>query len=392
MKIYADNSATTKLAPEALEAMMPFLTEAYGNASGLYSFASVSKKALADARKTIADCIGALPEEIFFTSGGTESDNWAIKGRMRLGRILTTRIEHHAVLNSLAFCEKYPGAGRAGMLPVNRQGLLSLRTLEKNLSRRVSLVSVMFANNEIGTVEPVGEIAELTHRYGAVFHTDAVQAAGHIPINVHELGIDLLSASAHKFHGPKGIGFLYCRNNVPLENFMNGGQQESGFRAGTENIASIVGMAAALKISCDTMTETVRRLKKMTDEFYGIIKNAIPDAVFNGSPDNRLPGHISLSIPGIAGEGLLHFLDLKGTAVSTGAACNSKSTEISHVLTAIRLPLALAKGTVRITFGSDNKDGDAVAVARQILDYCSKGRRRRQAAETGSSFSGRHYG
>ena len=370
--IYADNAATTKLAPEALDAMMPFLTEEYGNASSLYSFSRIAKKALANAREIIADCIGALPEEIFFTSGGTESDNWAIKGRMMLGKVLTTRIEHHAVLNSLAFCEKYPDMGLAKMLPVDKQGLLSLKTLETNLSRRVSLVSVMFANNEIGTIEPIKEIAALTHRYDAVFHTDAVQAVGHIPINVHRLGIDLLSASAHKFHGPKGIGFLYCRDKVYLENFMNGGQQEFGVRAGTENIASIVGMASALKICCDRMKETTRRLKKMTDKFHRLIEDAIPEAVFNGSPDNHLPGHISLSIPGVTGEGVLHFLDLKGIAVSTGAACNSKSTEISHVLTAIRLPVALAKGTVRVTFGSDNKEEDAGIVAQHILDYCAK--------------------
>lgn len=370
--IYADNAATTRLAPEALDAMMPFLTEEYGNASSLYSFSQNAKKALLDARKTIAGCIGALPEEIFFTSGGTESDNWAIKDRILKGEVLTSKIEHHAVLNSLGSCKNKYDMALAQLLPVNKRGVVSIKALEKHLSHKVSLVSIMFANNEIGTVEPIKELAGITHRYGVTFHSDAVQAVGHIPINVHELGIDMLSASAHKFRGPKGIGFLFCKKGVSLESYMSGGQQEFGIRAGTENIASIVGMATALKLSCDQMVQMTISLAKMTDSFQKEIKNAIPDAVFNGDPDHHLPGHISLSIPGINGEGLLHYLDLKRIAVSTGAACNSKSTQVSHVLKAIRMPKSLAKGTIRITFGANNKEEDSSIIAQNIISYVAK--------------------
>jgi len=369
--IYADNSATTPLAPEALEAMMPFLTKDYYNASSLYSLSRTAKDALSEARSIIATCIGALPEEILFTSGGTESDNWAIKGRMISGRILASRIEHHAVLNSLSFSSYFPH-GAARLLPVDRFGFVSSKTLESFLSNRVSLVSVMLANNEIGTIEPVKELAEISHHHKTLFHTDAVQAVGHIPVDVNELGIDFLSASAHKFHGPKGIGFLFHKKDVGLDKFMDGGQQEFGLRAGTENVASIVGMASALRVCCEQMASNSRKLKDMVICFKEIIRNALPQASFNGDSVNRLPGHISLSIPGISGEGLLHFLDLRGIAVSTGAACNSKSTRISHVLKAIHLPSNLANGTVRISFGMYNKKSDADYVAQAIIDYCRK--------------------
>jgi len=372
--IYADNSATTRLAPEALKAMMPFLVTEYGNASGVYSFSRPAQKALKDAREAIASCIGALPEEIFFTSGGTESDNWAIKGSMPLGRIVTSRIEHHAVLNSLAYADFFPH-GSAKILPVDERGIVSYKSLEAVLSRKTSLVSIMLANNEIGTIEPIKEYAHVAHQKGVRFHTDAVQAVGHIPIDVNSLGVDFLSASAHKFMGPKGIGFLFCRKDAHLNNFMDGGQQEFGLRAGTENIASIVGMSTALMICCDRMKETTQRLNKMAAVFKKTIKNAIPEAVFNGDTCNHLPGHISLSIPGITGEGLLHFLDLKGIAISTGAACNSKSTQISHVLKAIRLPVSLAKGTIRISLGADNKTEDIPIIAQNIINYCAKMKR-----------------
>ncbi len=367
--IYADNAATTKLAPEALEAMMTFLSDEYGNPSSLYSFSRSAKKALADARSAIAECIGASPEEIFFTSGGTESDNWAIKGFTPLGKVIASRIEHHAVMNSLAYYD-YFQHGPSKLLSVDKHGTVSFKSLENALSHRVSLVSVMLANNEIGTIEPIRELAAMTHEYGAAFHTDAVQAVGHIPVNVEVLGVDLLSASAHKFHGPKGIGFLYCKNKMPLERFLDGGQQEAGMRAGTENVAAIVGMATALRLCCERMNEVTARLAEMTDCFRKTINANLPEATFNGDPEHRLPGHISLSIPGISGEGLLHVLDLQGIAVSTGAACNSKSTEISHVLKAIELPVKLAKGTVRITFGVYNTVDQAQYIADKIVEYC----------------------
>ena len=373
--IYADNAATTQLAPEALKAMMPFLTEDYGNASGAYSFSRSARKALKESRETIASCIGATPEEIFFTSGGTECDNWVIKGHIPLGRIVTSKIEHHAILNSLGYTAFF-SHGAAKLLPVDEKGVVSHSSLEAALSRKTSLVSIMLANNEIGTIEPVKELAYIAHQKGVKFHTDAVQAVGHIPIDINELGVDLLSASAHKFRGPKGIGFLFCRKDTPLNSFMNGGQQEYGLRSGTENIASIVGMATALMNCCENMKETTCKLNKMVSVFKEMIIGAIPEAVFNGDAYHRLPGHISLSIPGITGEGLLHFLDLKGIAVSTGAACNSKSTQISHVLKAIRLPISFAKGTVRITLGMDNKNEDVPIIANSIVDYCTKVKRK----------------
>lgn len=367
--IYADNAATTKLAPEALEAMMPFLTDEYGNPSSLYSFSRPAKKALADARAVIAECVGASPEEIFFTSGGTESDNWAIKGFTPYGKILASSIEHHAVYNSLAYYD-YFSHGPGKILSVDRQGIVSFKSLENALTNRVALVSVMLANNEIGTIEPIEELAAMTHRKGAAFHTDAVQAVGHIPVNVRKLGVELLSASAHKFHGPKGIGFLYCKGKTPLESFINGGRQESGLRAGTENVAAIVGMAVALRLACERMHEVTARLNKITAGFQKTIKENIPGAEFNGDPAHRLPGHISLAIPGISGEALMHVLDLKGIAVSTGAACDSRTTQISHVLKAIALPKALAKGTVRITFGAYNTEEQAQYIADEIVEYC----------------------
>ena len=371
--IYADNAATTRLAPEALEAMMPFLSDEYGNPSSLYSFSRSAKKALADARSVIAECIGASPDEIFFTSGGTESDNWAIKGFMPYGKVIASRIEHHAVINALAYCDHFHhGPGK--LLAVDKRGTVSFKSLDNALSRRVALVSVMLANNEIGTIEPIRELAARAHEYGAAFHTDAVQAVGHIPVNVGALGVDLLSASAHKFHGPKGIGFLYCKKGVSLERFLDGGQQEAGRRAGTENVAAIVGMATALKLSCERMNEVTARLYEMTDCFKKRISANIPEAVFNGDPEHRLPGHISLSIPGISGEALMHVLDLKGIAISTGAACDSRSTKISDVLKAIGLPVKLARGTVRITFGAYNTVNQAQYIADKIVEYCKTAR------------------
>ena len=369
--IYADNAATTKLAPEALGAMMPFLTEEYGNPSSLYSFSRSAKKALADARAVIAECIGASPDEIFFTSGGTESDNWAIKGFAPFGRILASSIEHHAVYNSLAYYDHF-SHGPGKILSVDRQGTVSFKSLQNALTNRVALVSVMLANNEIGTIEPIEELVAMTHRKGAAFHTDAVQAVGHIPVDVRKLGVDLLSASAHKFYGPKGIGFLYCKRNTPLGCFINGGQQEFGLRAGTENVAAIVGMATALRLSCERMQEVTVRLNQITASFQKTIRESIPDVEFNGDPEHRLPGHISLSIPGISGEALMHVLDLKGIAISTGAACDSRATHISHVLNAIALPKALAKGTVRITFGAYNTVEQALFIVDKIVDYYLK--------------------
>lgn len=374
--IYADNAATTKLAPEALEAMMPFLTDEYGNPSSLYSFSRSAKKALADARTIIAECIGAAPKEIFFTSGGTESDNWAINNFVfaefhRKRNILISSIEHHAILNT---CRKIAQVHSYSITstPVNDKGKIILPIYKEHVEEYPDGISIMLANNEIGTIENIAQMADIARNYGIPFHTDAVQAVGHIPIDVRELGVDMLSASAHKFNGPKGIGFLYVKQNTALKPFIDGGQQEAGRRAGTENVAAIVGMATALKLNCERMSDNRRKLKNLSKTFKNIISEHLSNAVFNGDQVRRLPGHISLSLPGISAEGLLHVLDLQGIAVSTGAACNSKSTEISYVLKAIGLPEILAKGTLRITFGPGNTEDQARYIADKIVEYCKK--------------------
>ena len=363
--IYADHAATTMLLPAALEAMLPFLQTEYGNASTLYSLARQPKKAIAAARAAIANCIGAEPEEIFFTSCGTESDNWALKGTAfrfpgQKKRIITSGIEHHAVLHSCAFLERI--GYDIVYLPVDEKGLVSPDVLEKAINEDTVLVSIMMANNEVGTIEPIKELADIAHNHGVLFHTDAVQAVGHIPINVDELGIDMLSASAHKFNGPKGTGFLYIRKGTALMNLLDGGAQESGHRGGTENVASIVGMATALRFNVDNMQKHTSHLEHLQKIFIKGLDEHGVDYVLNGS-EYRIPGSFSVSFPHKEGEAILHRLDLMGVAVTTGSACNSKETEISHVLKAIALPENLALGTVRFTFGFDNTEDEVRYVA-----------------------------
>ncbi len=366
--IYADNAATTKLDIDAFEAMKPYLLEDYGNASQPYFFSLKPKRALKEARKAIAECIGALPEEIFFTSGGTESDNWAIKCfglRSDVRKVYTSEIEHHAVLNA---------DENAVRLPVDSKGIVLPEVLEKALipddspvpSCLSTLVSVMLVNNEIGTIEPIKELAAVAHEHRALFHTDAVQAVGHIPIDVNELGVDMLSASAHKFNGPKGIGFLYVRKGTLLSPYADGGAQEHGMRAGTENVASIVGMAAALKKNCNEMQQTEEKLRSMEKTFINTLKESNIDFIRNGS-DNRVPGNINISIRGASGEMLLHRLDLMGICISTGSACDSVNTQVSHVIKATGVPKEYAEGTIRISFGRDNKLEDAIKVAEAII-------------------------
>lgn len=357
--IYADNAATTPLSQVALQAMLPWLQSEYANASQPYSLARQSKKAIAEARATIADCIGATPEEIYFTSGGTESDNWAIKAPALFGgcrTVMASSIEHHAVLRSCEVCAK---AGcQVLYLPVDSCGVISSSALAKSLpSQGRALVSCMLANNEIGTIEPIAELCSLAHQRGALFHTDAVQAVGHIEINVQELGVDLLSASAHKFNGPKGIGFLYVRKGTMLPAYLNGGNQEMGLRAGTENTASILGMAAALADNYNNLTGNILKLHNIENCLISELNKANINYKLNGST-NKLPGLLSLSFRGYNGEALMHLLDLKDIYVSTGAACNSKNTEISHVLKAIGLDKDLALGTIRISFSHNNSESD----------------------------------
>lgn len=357
--IYADNAATTKLDEEAFQAMLPWLRENYGNASQPYSFSREPKKALAEARASIAACINADPEEIFFTSGGTESDNWAIKGSAFSDpdhhATITSVFEHHAVLRSCAAIEKlgYPVA----YLQPTADGTIIPEALEGCITDNTRLVSIMFANNEIGSIQPIKALCSIAHSHGAIFHTDAVQAVGHIKIDVKDLGVDMLSASAHKFNGPKGIGFLYVRRGTRIGSYADGGSQERGFRAGTENVASIVGMAVALKRNCDKIEQNSEYIYSLENLLIKKLLDAGIPFIRNGG-DNTLPGLISLSFPEKDGEAILHRLDLKGIFISTGAACNSENSEISHVLKAIRRNKSAALGTIRVSLGKMNTEED----------------------------------
>ena len=365
--IYADNAATTRLDISAFEAMKPFLIDEYGNASQSYAFARKPKKALQDARETIASCIGAAPEEIFFTSGGTESDNWAIKGsalmNARKHATITSAFEHHAVLHPCEVIERC-GYPVAYMWPT-REGYVTTEVLKEYITSQTFLTSVMFANNEIGTVQPIKELCAIAHENGSLFHTDAVQAIGHIPVDVHDLGVDMLSASAHKFNGPKGVGFLYIRNGLKVMPYSDGGAQESGLRAGTENVAGIVGMAVALKNNCDALEENARYVAKLESKLIDMLDTSSIEYTRNGGK-SRLPGLLSQSFPGADGEAILHRLDLTGICISTGSACNSKSTEISLVLQAIRLEDSYAKGTIRISLGKANTEEEVEAIFKAL--------------------------
>ena len=370
--IYADHAATTALSPTAKKAMEPFLQATYGNPSTLYSLAREPRKAVAHSREIIAAAIHANPSEIFFTSGGTEADNWAIKGtafqHAPVKRIISSAIEHHAVLNSCV------ALGRMGypttMLSVDSEGIVGSATLKDAITPDTVLASVMLANNEIGTINPIGELASVAHEKGVLFHTDAVQAVGHIPVNVDELQVDMLSASAHKFNGPKGVGFLYVRNGINLLPLIDGGGQERGMRSGTENVAGIVGMATALQEHVDQLEQESTYLNNLADRLIDLLKQHQLDFRVNGSAQ-RIPGSISLSFKDADGEMLLHRLDLMGTAVATGSACNSKESELSHVIRAIKVPQEYAHGTIRITLGMDNTEEQVDVIAKQIATILS---------------------
>lgn len=366
IKIYADNAATTKLHSKALEAMCPFLLEEYANPSQPYSFSRATKKALTESRELIASCIGASPNEIFFTSGGTESDNWALKGfalQNALSKtICTSSIEHHAILNTVDYLSKLGHCVK--FLSSDKNGTITSESAKDVLCDGADLVSIMFANNEIGTIQPITDLCEIAHSKGAVFHTDAVQAIGHINIDVNSLGVDMLSASAHKFNGPRGIGFLYIRKGTKIAPLMHGGAQEFGMRAGTENVAQIVGMAVALKENVDNLSANQKQIKILEKAFFNELNNSGIDYVRNGT--NILPGLISLSFPGYDGEAILHRMDLMGISISTGSACDSKNTEISHVLKAIKLDESYAKGTIRISLSSTNTINEIKTILRAL--------------------------
>lgn len=365
--VYADNAATTKLDIDAFEAMKPFLLEEYGNPSQPYTFSRVPKKAIKESREIIADCIGASPEEIYFTSGGTESDNWAIKSTVLFGdkkeSIVTSSIEHHAILHA---CEAMARIGhQVSYIDPVSDGVVTPQVLRQTITAQPKLVSIMFANNEIGTIQPIKELCEIAHSHGALFHTDAVQAVGHVPIDVKELGIDMMSASAHKFNGVRGVGFLYIKKGIPIVPYADGGSQEGGFRAGTENTAGIVCMAKALQGNCKNIAENQTYVKSLEAKLLSGLKDKNIAFVKNGGVDT-LPGLLSLSFAGKDGEAILHRLDLMGIAVSTGSACNSRDTEISHVLKAIKLDEEYAKGTIRISLGKYNTSEDVEVIVEAL--------------------------
>ena len=357
MFVYADNAATTSVSKTALDAMMPYLTTQYGNPSSLYSFAQKAKEALEEARKTVADIIGAEPKEIYFTSGGSEADNQAIVSMAKFGAIkgkkhlISTKFEHHAVLHTLKQLEKQ--GFEVTLLDVHEDGVVRLEDVEAAIREDTALVTIMFANNEIGTVQPIKEIGELCRSKGIPFHTDAVQAAGHMPINVKEMNIDLLSMSGHKFHAPKGVGVLYAKRGMPLFNIIEGGAQERGKRAGTENIPGIVALAAALKESVDNMEANTAKIIPMRDKLFAELSK-IPHSKINGSLEHHVPGTVNMCFEGIEGESLLLMLDAKGICASSGSACTSGSLDPSHVLLSIGLPHEVAHGSLRLSIGEYN--------------------------------------
>ena len=354
--IYLDNAATTALKPEVFEAMKPYFLENYSNPNSVYTFAQQSKKAVEEARETLAGIHGAKTNEIYFTAGGSESDNWAIKGCMdafasKGKHMITTKIEHHAVLHTCEYLEQK--GCEVTYLNVDENGCISLEELEQAIRPDTVLISVMFANNEIGTIEPIREIGAIAKKHGVLFHTDAVQAFCHVPMQVDELNIDLLSASAHKFHGPKGVGFLYIRNGIKLGAYIHGGAQERARRAGTTNVPGIVGMAKAAALSVQTMEENSKKIAAVRDHLIERVLSEIPYARLNGHRTHRLPNNVNFCFRFIEGESLLIMLDQKGICASSGSACTSGSLDPSHVLLAIGLVHEIAHGSLRLTLSED---------------------------------------
>lgn len=355
--IYLDHAATTAVHPDVLKEMLPYFTDRFGNPSSVYGFAANNKNKLTEARETIAGALGAKPEEIYFTAGGSESDNWALKCTAEAygvhgGHIITTKIEHHAILHT---CKYLQNRGYdVTYLDVDENGLVDLNTLEAAIRPDTFLISIMFANNEIGTIEPIKEIGEIAHRHGILFHTDAVQAFGQIPIHVDEMNIDMLSACGHKFNGPKGIGFLYIKKGLKLKSFIHGGQQERGRRAGTENVPGIVGIAKACEIAMAEMEERMKKETELRDYLIERILKEIPYTRLNGHSKKRLPNNVNISFQFVEGESILIMLDMAGICASSGSACTSGSVDPSHVLLAIGLPHEIAHGSLRLTIGYEN--------------------------------------
>ena len=371
--IYLDNAATTKTAPEVLDAMLPYFSEYYGNPSSIYDFAQKSKEAVTKGRQQIADVIGAKTEEIYFTGGGSESDNWALKATAEAysskgKHIITSAIEHHAILHTAQWLELH--GFEVTYVGVDENGKIKLDELEAAIRPDTILISVMAANNEIGTIEPIAEIGKIAHEHGVLFHTDAVQAVGHVPVNVHAQNIDMLSLSGHKFHGPKGIGVLYVRKGVPLFNLIEGGAQERGRRAGTENIPAIVGMAAALKEAVANLDENMAKISAMRDRLIEGLSQ-VEHSRLNGDAKKRLPGNVNFCFEGIEGESLLLLLDEKGIEASSGSACTSGSLDPSHVLLAIGLPHEVAHGSLRLTLCEENTPEQIEYIIKEVPEIVS---------------------
>ena len=374
-RIYLDNAATTRTAQEVVDAMLPYFTESYGNPSSIYELGQRSKEAITNAREEIARVIGAKTEEIYFTGGGSEADNWAIKAayeayKNKGNHIITTKIEHHAVLHTCQYLEKQ--GARVTYLDVDENGLVDLDQLQKAITPETILITIMFANNEIGTIEPVKEIGMIAREHGILFHTDAVQAFGQVPIDVDEMNIDMLSSSAHKINGPKGIGCLYIRKGVKIRSFVHGGAQERKRRAGTENVPGIVGYGVAARMAAETMEERTKKERELRDYFIRRVLEEVPYVRLNGDPVKRLPNNANFSFRFIEGESLLIMLDMKGIAGSSGSACTSGSLDPSHVLLAIGLPHEIAHGSLRLTLGADTTKEDLDYTLEQIKEIVQK--------------------
>ena len=375
MQVYADNAATTRMSDKAVAAMTPYFQQFYGNPSSLHTVGQQAAEALADARRRVADCLGCSFKEITFTSGGSEADNQAIVSAARIGErkgkkhIISTAFEHHAVLHTLKKLEKE--GFEVTLLDVGPTGTITPQQVAEAIREDTCLVTIMYANNEIGSILPIPEIGKVCHEKGVLFHTDAVQAAGHLHINVKEQNIDMLSLSGHKFHGPKGVGVLYARQGIPLTNIIEGGAQERGKRAGTENIPAIMGMAAALEDACAHLDENVKRVSALRDRLIdGLSK--IPHSALNGDPVNRLPGNVSFCFEGVEGESLLLLLDAKGICASSGSACTSGSLDPSHVLLAIGRPHDVARGSLRLSLCEWNTDEEVDRILKavpEVVEY-----------------------
>lgn len=360
--VYADNAATTRVLPEVAEKMIPFMTKDYGNPSSLYAFGQEARQAIEQSRKTIAECLHCEPAEVFFTSGGSEADNWAIKmAAKKLAakgkkHIISSAFEHHAVLHSLKALEKE--GFDVTLLPVYENGIVHAEDVRQAIRPDTALVTIMCANNEIGTIQPVKEIGLICREQGVLFHTDAVQAVGHIPLDFKEMNLDMLSLSAHKFHGPKGVGALLIRKGIRFDNLIDGGAQERGRRASTENTAAIVGMAEALRIACDNMAAHAAKEIVLRDKLIHGLLSSVSRSRLNGDAVQRLPGNVNISFEGIEGESLLLMLDMKGICASSGSACTSGSLDPSHVLLAIGLEHAVAHGSLRLTLSEETTEED----------------------------------